>query len=145
MVIALTLIAGALLAPAAHAEGLPRREAAEGSLYPCDKVGVVRGLVFQDWDQDGERDAEEPALAEATLSLLDPRGIELARAMTGRDGAYLFTDVQPGQYLLLETPPLGYSSLQKTEVVITVKVHDAAKVDFANVLWLLTPGGAAEE
>jgi len=146
MTMIITLAIASLFTPLAAAEGMPRQSATDDSPHPHGKVGVVRGVVFQDWDEDGERDPEEPTLTEATLSLLDSRGVEVGRYITERDGAFQFEGVQPGEYALVELPPLGYSSLQETKVVITVKAYQVSEVNFANVLWLLSPGqGPAQE
>ena len=137
----LMLVLAVFCAPLALAEGTsPQSLLIEESLRFQRHVGSVRGLVYQDWDEDGEWDPEEPALAGATLSLVDAQGATVGSALTDDDGLYRFKNVQPGEYTLIETPPLGYSSLGETQVRVTVQAHEVSVVNFGNVLWLLTPG-----
>jgi len=143
----LMLILAILCVPLALAEGTPQQSLViEESVHFQRNSGSVRGLVYQDWDEDGAWDSEEPALAGATLSLVDSRGVTVGSALTDYDGLYRFKNVRPGEYTLIETPPLGYSSLGETQVFITVRAYEVSEVNFANVLWLLTPGvGPVEE
>jgi len=143
----LMLILAILCVPVALAEGTPKeRVVIEESVHFQRNSGSVRGLVYQDWDEDGARDPEEPALAGATLALVDSRGVTVGSALTDDEGLYSFRNVRPGEYLLTETPPLGYSSLGETQVRVPVRAYEVSEINFANVLWLLTPGvGPVEE
>ena len=105
-------------------------------LYPGNELGGVEGLVFQDWDQDGERDAEEPTLAGATLILYDAEGEMVARQETVGDGRYAFTALWPGQYTLVEIDPFGYSTLTSNEFDLDIKAGARVEVEFGDVLLL---------
>jgi hypothetical protein len=98
--------------------------------------GTIQGVVFQDWDENGMRDAQEPTLAEAVVTLYDAQGQEIARYTTDRDGNYGFENLPAGDYTLVETESQGYSSLQGNTVLVELEAGEVAKVDFANVLWL---------
>jgi len=71
----LMLILAILCVPVALAEGTPKESVViEESVHFQRNSGSVRGLVYQDWDEDGARDPEEPALAGATLALVIREG-----------------------------------------------------------------------
>jgi hypothetical protein len=98
--------------------------------------GAIQGVVFQDWDENGVRDAQEPTLAEAVVALYDAQGLQVARYTTDLDGGYAFENLPAGDYTLVETEPQGYSSLQGNTVLVELEAGEVAQVDFANVLWL---------
>ena len=121
------------VAPVAQAETLRAR----GRLArPRVGIGMVRGMVFQDWNQNGQRDPLEPGLGAATLLLRDSRGRLVARYVTGQEGTYEFAEIFPGRYILSEVDPEGYSSLQRHKLAITVKGGGTVMVDFGDVLLL---------
>jgi hypothetical protein len=101
--------------------------------------GNIQGVVFQDWDENSVRDAQEPALAEAVVTLYDAQGQEVARYTTELDGTYSFVNLVPGDYTLIETEPRGYASLQENKAFVALKAGDLVQVNFANVLWLKGP------
>jgi len=78
--------------------------------------GGIAGVKFDDWDGDGERDANEPGLAGWTI-FLDADGDgqkgagELAMT-TGADGAYGFAGLIPGVYWVAEVPQAGWVANQ---------------------------------
>jgi serine-aspartate repeat-containing protein C/D/E len=43
-----------------------------------------------------------------TVTLLDDKGITVDTAMTNADGGYVFNEVEPGEYTVVETQPAGY-------------------------------------
>ncbi|HLF92904.1 MAG TPA: SdrD B-like domain-containing protein, partial [Planctomycetota bacterium] len=76
------------------------------------RPGEIRGVKFEDVDGDGIRDAGDPALAGWTIFLdgnenggLDPG--EVSR-LTDATGAYVFSDLTPGQYLVAEELQPGW-------------------------------------
>jgi uncharacterized repeat protein (TIGR01451 family) len=76
-----------------------------------ERVGSLAGLVYNDTNGNGRRDADEPAIPNVpvTLSGTDARGnaVSLA-AVSGPDGSYRFTGVPGGTYSVIETQPAGY-------------------------------------
>jgi len=106
-----------------------------------ENTGTVCGAVYQDWDQDGTRDAEEPGLGGATIGLIDIRGIEVAQLVTGLDGSYRFEGVTPGEYIVVEEDPFGYSSLSAGKETIIVTQGECTAVSFGDLLLLLAPSG----
>lgn len=103
--------------------------------------GSISGVVYQDWDQDGERDEEEPALAEAEVTLFDLMGNEIARIVTEDDGTYAIEDLRQGGYILVEIAPLGYSLVDDgesdtVETPLLVADGEAVEINFGHVLLL---------
>ncbi len=65
---------------------------------PLNRVGVVRGVVFDDRDQDGIRDADEAGLENAVVDL---RGAgRTAPGRTDDQGRFSFSGLAPGSYRL---------------------------------------------
>ncbi len=69
---------------------------------------VVGDLVWDDLDADGIQDAGEPGLAGVTVNLLDGAGNPLAATVTDGSGAYGFTGLTPGDYIVEVIMPVGY-------------------------------------
>lgn len=68
----------------------------------------VRGYVFADTNQNGERDAAEAGFAGRTVRLTPSVGTAL-EVTTGADGLYLFENLAAGSYslALAQQPPVG--------------------------------------
>ena len=68
-------------------------------------------FVFQDTNANGIQDPDEPGVEGATVMLLDENGDMVAGVpsqTTGEDGAYLFSDIAPGDYQVKITAPEGF-------------------------------------
>ncbi|HEU5149546.1 MAG TPA: SdrD B-like domain-containing protein [Iamia sp.] len=64
--------------------------------------------VWEDVDGDGVQDAGEPGVEGVTVTLYGPDGTTVVdTTTTDEDGAYLFTDLAPGTYVVGFTPPSG--------------------------------------
>jgi hypothetical protein len=69
----------------------------------------LRGYIFADTNQNGERDGAEAGFAGRTVTLTRPDGAKIP-ATTGADGGYLFQGLDPGDYALaLDQAPTGYT------------------------------------
>ena len=67
-------------------------------------------FVWEDVDGNGQFDDGEPPVAGTTVTLRDSNGAVVGTPqVTGDDGAYLFTDLVPGDYTVTFTPPDGYT------------------------------------
>jgi len=111
-------------------------------------TGVIHGVIYQDWDQDGERAEFEPTLADAEIALLDLFGNEVARVVTGADGAYSFENLSSAGYILVESAPLGYSlpegseiddldaDTDEIEMAVIAADGETLKINFGHVLML---------
>ena len=68
-------------------------------------------LVFDDLDNDGQRDVGEPGIGNVTVRLLDAAGTTtLATTTTAADGTYGFNNLPPGSYVVEAVRPAGYVS-----------------------------------
>jgi serine-aspartate repeat-containing protein C/D/E len=68
----------------------------------------LSGHVFEDENDDGFRQADEPLIPNATVTLYDADGNEVAQVQTNEAGFYRFSDLRPGNYRIVETQPDGY-------------------------------------
>ncbi|MNX68356.1 Serine-aspartate repeat-containing protein D precursor [compost metagenome] len=76
-----------------------------------ERTGSLSGLVYNDTNNNGVRDANEPVIGGVTVVLTgtDARGEAVTRSVvTGPDGSYRFTDLPGGTYTVTETQPDGY-------------------------------------
>ena len=79
--------------------------------------GSLSGLVFEDFNNDGEINFGEAAIEGATITLTgtDDRGAAVnVTEQTDVDGVYFFVDLRPGTYTITETQPAGYADGQDT-------------------------------
>ncbi|MCS7238046.1 MAG: SpaA isopeptide-forming pilin-related protein [Thermoguttaceae bacterium] len=75
----------------------------------------VEGVVFEDVDIDGQRDAGEAPIAGVVLELWRKEGDNYVptgrRATTDENGHYVFRDIWPGVYRIVEVQPAGFFSV----------------------------------
>jgi len=101
-----------LLATAALAAGLLRADRL-ANLVSAESPGSIAGFVFYDLNENGLRDRCEPGLERSYLTLAKVTGPEVSEpvevAATAWDGSYSFSDVEPGDYLVVlgPVPPVG--------------------------------------
>jgi photosystem II stability/assembly factor-like uncharacterized protein len=62
-------------------------------------TGMISGLAFNDLNGDSFQDENEPGLQGATLLIRRGR-VEVASAVSGTDGSFRFTGIEPGKYTL---------------------------------------------
>ena len=84
-----------------------------------EKVGSIAGIVTTDLTNNGTGDT---GLAGVVLTLTDSSGTLLTNingdnitATTNNQGEYIFTDVPPGDYRVVETQPTDYSDVSETD------------------------------
>ena len=84
-----------------------------------EKVGSIAGIVTTDLTNNGTGDT---GLAGVVLTLTDNSGTPLTNingdnitATTNNQGEYIFTDVPPGDYRVVETQPTDYSDVSETD------------------------------
>ncbi|WP_197494102.1 SdrD B-like domain-containing protein, partial [Lewinella sp. 4G2] len=71
------------------------------------ETATIGDFVFLDEDADGVQDAGEEGIEDVTVNLLDENGDVVATTTTDVDGAYEFTDVVPGDYVVEFEAPAG--------------------------------------
>jgi hypothetical protein len=75
------------------------------------RLGSIAGSVFDDINGNGIPEAEDTnGIASVTITLLDVNSNVVTSTTTGPDGSYLFTNLLPGVYTVVETDPSGYFS-----------------------------------
>ena len=106
-------------------------------------VGSIQGVVFEDLNQNWTLDPGEQSLAGAIITLR--RGsTDLSHVTTGANGAYSFTTLTPGQYQVIETDPIGYTSTSPNSwllvvqagVVLTQNFGDTPKAHLQGLVFL---------
>lgn len=81
------------------------------------QVGSVSGVIFVDENQNGQKEANEAALANVRLTLTK-RDTGIVRETTSAaDGSYQFADVPPGIYLFAAALPAPYTPFETTLAV----------------------------
>jgi len=92
-------ITGAALAP-----GVAAKNYNFGELVPAS----ITGRVHADLIENCVADPGEPLLAGVTIHLVDAAGAPVATTTTDADGRYLFENLMPGGYTVIEVQPAGY-------------------------------------
>lgn len=89
---------------------IPLGAGIDATTYNFGELGVpVSGLVFYDANRNGSLDPSETTrLSGVTITLIDSNGVVFGTTTTGLDGSYLFSNVPPGNYTIVETQPNGY-------------------------------------
>ncbi|MEI6175856.1 MAG: SdrD B-like domain-containing protein [Verrucomicrobiota bacterium] len=80
-----------------------------GNNFVEEQLGTITGSVLADTDNNNSGDAP---ISGVTLDLRDAStNAIVATTTTNGSGAYTFSDVAPGSYLIVETQPSGYNSV----------------------------------
>lgn len=107
----------------------------------------VTGLVFQDMNTDGKRDADkERGLTDWTVYLDANGDDELTpgerTARTNADGVYVFGDLDPGTYRVRQVVAAGwYQTMPQPDDVTVTATGPAQAVSFGNLQVRFRPGG----
>jgi protocatechuate 3,4-dioxygenase beta subunit len=94
--------------------------------------GTIQGVVFDDRNGNGIPDSGDPGLGGVTVTL-DGQ----AAVVTAADGSYRFDKLSPGAYTVAVTPPVGYTNVTFSSVVVAVSSQTSAVANFA-----LQPSGS---
>lgn len=71
------------------------------------------GVVYVDTNLNGVQDSGEPGIPGVVVELQKPDGTVVKTATTGPDGRYDFTDIEAGDYVVVEQQPLGYGDAEE--------------------------------
>lgn len=96
---------------------LAQNTTATGYLFGELRPASLSGFVYADLDTDGVKDAGESGLQGVTVTLTgtDDLGQSVSLSqVTDATGAYSFTDLRPGQYVISETQPAGFGDGAET-------------------------------
>jgi LPXTG-site transpeptidase (sortase) family protein len=92
--------------------------------------GTIKGVVINDANNNGTQDAGEQPLRNATVTLYDSGGNMVGTIPSGADGTYQFTNLAPGAYRVVQTPPAGYTRTSLGTVRVFLAGAQTAQVDF---------------
>jgi LPXTG-site transpeptidase (sortase) family protein len=93
----------------------------------------IHGVVFNDPDLNGTQGAGEAGIGAVKVDLYDSSGTTLiATLTTTAGGSYSFTNLTPGDYLVVETDLAGYVSTTPNSVTATVSAGGSATVNFGD-------------
>ncbi|MHB8781608.1 MAG: MSCRAMM family protein, partial [Candidatus Geothermincolia bacterium] len=91
--------------------------------------GAIAGTKFLDADGDGVLDAGELPLAGVIINL---SGDATDQRVTGSDGMYSFTNLEPGNYTVAEVVPAGYYATSAVSQAVVLDPDETEVVDFLN-------------
>ncbi len=94
--------------------------------------GEIRGMVYEDRDRNGVLEEGEPPLAGARVTLRTAAGAFLRQQETGSEGVFLFVDLAPGAYRVVEADPPGYFSTTDNQRPVDIGAGETAVVDFGD-------------
>ncbi len=97
---------------------------------PTPLTGEVRGHAFLDESGDGIRQVEEPGLPGVTVTLRQGETV-VSTQTTGADGAFAFTGITPGPYVLTAEIPAGFRAVSVTSIGVDVVGGWTVEWDFA--------------
>lgn len=78
---------------------------------------TISGIVFDDFDADGEQDAGEPGLAGVEVQLI--QGGSTTSTTTASDGSYAFTSLGHGEYEVVQVLETGRTATTPSSVLVS--------------------------
>jgi hypothetical protein len=125
------------MADSCHGPG-PRLEPLEQRVL-LSATGFLQGVAFVDANHNGQLDAGDSPKAGATIELYKDGWQQPRTTPTDDNGAYLFSDLDPGTYRLVEIPAPG-SGYVNEEVQILSQLNPASRVNSSTIqVTLLDP------
>jgi len=103
---------GTAVNPGDRLEGIVLRQGEAGIEFNFGELrpASISGRVHADLNENCTLEPGELPLAGVLFGLLDGNGNEVAQTTSGSDGIYLFSQLMPGQYTVVQTQPAGYLS-----------------------------------
>jgi LPXTG-site transpeptidase (sortase) family protein len=93
----------------------------------------INGTVFNDSDLNGTQGAGETRIGAVRVDLYNSTGTTLIATLTTTvSGSYNFTNLTPGDYLVVETDLAGYVSTTPNSVPASVSAGGSATVNFGD-------------
>ena len=85
---------------------------AKGNIGAIDPLVVanssIHGLVWEDFNNDGEVNFNEKVIEGVTVQLLDENGVFITDTTTDSQGLYWFMGLEAGTYTVMELQPTGF-------------------------------------
>ena len=120
----------------------------EGYLFADIRPSDLLGLVWQDFNNDGEVNFGEQAIESVPIALTgtDDRGETVNHTtQSDVDGIYMLIDLRPGYYTLTQTQPAGFDDgLDIVGTVNGLSIGDGSVNDIISSIVLSQPGSVAE-
>ena len=95
-------------------------------------VGRIDGIVFEDVDNSGQVDANEPGLSGVVINLDDKEG-QTQQVITDSTGRFSFEKLAAGIYTIEEVDPPGYVSTTRNRKTIYVAEDQNVYVAFGDI------------
>ena len=97
------------------------------------KYGAIEGMKYEDMNNNGVHDEDEPGLEGWTIKLtpLNPVG-PVMTYLTNPDGTYSFTDLVPGEYFVEELPQTNWSKSEPAAAGYTVTISTSGQTELLN-------------
>ena len=92
--------------------GLSTGENSTRNDFVDERCRRINGTILEDVNNDNTGDVP---IAGVTVDLLSSNGSTVRTYVTGSDGRYVFECVKPGNYIVRETNPLGYTDVSDTD------------------------------
>ena len=80
----------------------------------CDPKASVGNQVFEDLNNNGIKEGNEPGIGGVEVKLQNPNGNTLATTTTDGNGFYGFSDLQAGDYKIMFGTPTGFNATPRT-------------------------------
>lgn len=95
-------------------------------------MGRIQGVVWEDRNRNGQRDPDEPGLANVEIQLYRGNHSLLSLTHTANNGTYAFSGLEEGIYVVKEINPPGYISITGNDVTIILGPGEVRVANFAN-------------
>ncbi len=105
-----------------------------GAPAPAEGTGMICVSAYHDRNEDMLRQtAEEEILPNATFTLVGTDGPAGSQTSDGINDAHCFENLQPGSYVLRQTPPAGYSPTGPGEWGVPLSAGQTASLELGYV------------
>ena len=99
---------------------------------PSQGDASISGYVFENHNGDYTKDADEPGLPGALVTLYHENDLAnpVSQTVTDNDGAFIFNTVLPNTYIILTSPPIGWEMILASRYVVIQAGQHISHQDF---------------